>query len=71
MKKTDLLVKFGKMIAELRKARHLSQEQLAFDAGLSRSHVGMIERAEKNVTLSTVENLAKGLEVDVKELFEF
>lgn len=71
MKKTDLLVKFGKMIAELRKARHLSQEQLAFDAGLSRSHVGMIERAEKNVTLSTVENLAKGLDVEVKELFEF
>lgn len=71
MKKCNLQVLFGNKVAELRKARNLSQEQLSFEANLTRSHVGMIERAEKNITLTTIENLAKGLGVDVKTLFEF
>ncbi len=55
----------------MRTQKGISQEQLSYAAKLSRSHVGMIERAEKNITLSTIERLARGLGVSIKELFDY
>lgn len=46
----------------------ISQEQLAARAGLHRTYVGAIERGERNVTLLTVERLAKALESDPIDL---
>ncbi len=71
MQQTETLIKFGQRIAELRTQKGISQEQLSYAAKLSRSHVGMIERAEKNITLSTIERLARGLGVSIKELFDY
>ena len=67
--KTDVLIKFGERVRDLRKERGLSQEQLAFKADLHRTYIGMIERAEKNITLINVEKIAIALKVDIKELF--
>lgn len=67
--KADVLVKFGERVRDLRKERGLSQEELAFKADLHRTYIGMIERAEKNITLVNVEKLANALNVDIKELF--
>ena len=67
--KTDVLIKFGERVRDLRKERGLSQEQLAFKADLHRTYIGMIERAEKNITLINIEKIAKALNVDIKELF--
>lgn len=63
--------KFGEKVARLRKEKNISQEQLSFAAGLNRTHIGMIERAEKNVTITTIEKVAKGLNVPVSTLFQF
>ena len=49
--KSDILREFGEKIRGLRKARGISQEELAEMAGLHRTYIGMIERAEKNITL--------------------
>jgi transcriptional regulator with XRE-family HTH domain len=46
----------------------LSQEELASRAGLHRTYIGMIERAEKNVTLRNIEKLAKALDTTIGEL---
>ena len=69
MNKKKILVSFGNRVKELRKARGLSQEELSFKAELHRTYIGMIERAEKNITLSNIERIAKALEVDIKNLF--
>ncbi|MBN1184377.1 MAG: helix-turn-helix transcriptional regulator [Bacteroidales bacterium] len=65
----DILIKFGDKVRLLRKKNNLSQEELSFKAGLHRTYIGMIERAEKNITLINIEKIAKALNVDLKELF--
>lgn len=67
----NILKIFGKNISKLRKERKLSQEELAFKSNLHRTHIGMIERAERNITLLNIDKLAKGLGVSIDELFRF
>jgi transcriptional regulator with XRE-family HTH domain len=62
--------RFGARMRELRKARDLSQEALAFASGLDRSYLGAIERGEKNVSLVNIHRIAEALKVAVVELFE-
>lgn len=69
MTKKKILVAFGDKVRVIRKANGLSQEELSFKADLHRTYIGMIERAEKNITLTNIEKIAKALEVDIKTLF--
>lgn len=66
----NILVSFGIRVKELRKEKELSQEELAHLAGLHRTYIGMIERAEKNITLNNIEKIANALETDITELFK-
>ncbi len=68
--KEKILVIFGERVRKFRKERGLSQEQLAFKANLHRTYIGMIERAEKNITLLNIEKIANSLEVEILQLFE-
>jgi transcriptional regulator with XRE-family HTH domain len=43
----------------IRVKRGLSQERLAFDAGIDRSYVGGLERQEENPTVDPLDRLAK------------
>jgi len=70
MTKKTILVKFGERVRDLRKEKGLSQEQLSFEADLHRTYIGMIERAEKNITLTNIEKIAKALEVEISELLK-
>lgn len=67
--KKEILIKFGKKVREIRIKQNLSQEKLATKAGVHRTYIGMIERAEKNITLENIEKVAKALGLSVKELF--
>lgn len=67
--KNDLLIAFGNKVRDFRIGLQLSQEQLAAKAGVHRTYVGMIERAEKNITLLNIYKIADALGVDAKELF--
>lgn len=69
MEKEPILLAFGQRVQELRRERGLSQEQLADLAGVHRTYIGMIERAEKNITLCNIERIAKALRLDIKDLF--
>ena len=44
----------GQVIRRLRKARGLSQETLAFESGINRSHLSTIERGHQQLTLDTL-----------------
>ncbi len=70
MPKETILITFGENVRKTRKLRSLSQEQLSFKADLHRTYIGMIERAEKNVTLLNIAKIAKALEVDIKDLIK-
>ena len=65
---SDILKKFGEKVRELRKIRNISQEELADRAGLHRTYIGMIERAEKNITLINIEKIANALETNINKL---
>jgi transcriptional regulator with XRE-family HTH domain len=67
MNKTTL-EKFGDKVREERHKKGLSQEELASRAGVHRTYIGMIERAEKNITLSNIEKIAKALGIKPSEL---
>lgn len=69
MIKEPILIRFGQRVQELRKAKQLSQEQLADIAGVHRTYIGMIERAEKNITLRNIAKIADALIINIKELF--
>lgn len=64
-----VLKKFGDRVRAERKKLGLSQEELSFRSGLHRTYIGMIERAEKNITLVNIEKIAKGLNVELRSLF--
>lgn len=66
---SNIIEIFGQNVQKYRKVIGLSQEQLADKAGLHRTYIGMIERAEKNVTLRNIQKLANALEVPIEVLF--
>lgn len=68
---SELSLEFGKQVRKLRQSKKMSQEELAFKAGLSPAHLGQIERAQKKPTLETIGRLANALDVPVVELFSF
>ena len=68
--KNSLLIKFGIKLREFRKEKGLSQEKLAHLAGLHRTYIGMIERAEKNITLLNVEKISNALKIKITEFFD-
>jgi len=55
-------------IRTFRKAKGISQEELADMCNLHRTYIGSVERGERNVTLSTLEAIAGALGVSVPKL---
>ena len=65
------LKKLGNKIKYYRKLHGISQEKLAELVSVSRNYIGMIERAEVNTPVSTIFDIAKVLNIDTKQLFDF
>jgi transcriptional regulator with XRE-family HTH domain len=63
--------RFGKQLKKLRNQEGISQNQLAFESGLSLSQIARIETAQINPTLSTVFVIARTLNISLPELFNF
>lgn len=66
--KKELLIKFGEKVRATRLEQGLSQEDLADKAGVHRTYIGMIERAEKNITLENIKKIAVALGIGVEDL---
>ena len=63
--------KLGQRIAGLRKARKLTQEQLAEAIGCSVEFISLVERGVNAPSVAGLEKFAKILKTEVKELFNF
>lgn len=51
--------------------KHISQENLAYSAGLNRAYVGYIENANRHPSIETVNKIAEALNVPIYQLFQF
>ena len=65
-----ILIAFGKRVKEERIKKGLSQEKLAEKAQVHRTYIGMIERAEKNITLVNIEKIANALDMPIHKLIK-
>jgi transcriptional regulator with XRE-family HTH domain len=66
----DIKSLLGKRIRELRKQKGLSQEELGWKSELHFTYIGGVERGEKNCSIITLEKIAKGLEININDLFD-
>lgn len=64
----DLVVIFGRNVRRLREEAGLSQEQLAFEAGMKRGYLSDLERGVRNPTIRALARLATALSVDPQSL---
>ncbi|MBL1281334.1 MAG: helix-turn-helix transcriptional regulator [Fluviicola sp.] len=66
-----LIKGFGLRVRELREEKQLSQEKLSFATGFHRTYIGMIERGERNISLTNMAVFAKVFELNLSELLDF
>ena len=66
-----LLQEFGNKIKKLRLDKNISQEKLSFLTGFHRTFIGMIERGERNISLTNMAVFAKVFELNLSELIDF
>ena len=63
--------RFGKRVKQIRIAKNISQENLAYDAEIEYSQVSRIERGIINTSISQVFAIAKALNIEPWVLFKF
>lgn len=67
----DIGKQLGKRIKQIRKAAKLTQERLAEKTGLSVEYISRLERGMSQPSFKTFEALAKALNVNAKDFFDF
>lgn len=70
-KRSNISEKIGKKIAELRKEKGLTQEQLAEKINMDRTFVGYLEKGDRNPSVETANKIARALGVDISDIFNF
>lgn len=65
---SEVLIRFGRKVRDVRQSKSLSQEELADKAKVHRTYIGMIERGEKNATLITIIRISDALGVSAQNL---
>lgn len=58
---------FAKNLRRMRQLREISQEELALSAGISRTYVSEVERAERNIAIDNMGLLAQALGLPLHE----
>ncbi len=59
----------AKRIRELREARKMTQNALAYQSGVSPTYIYQLERGEKNPTIEYIDNICWGLGITIEEFF--
>ena len=57
------IIDFGRNVQKQRLNLNISQEELAYRAGLHRTYIGMVERAERSISLQNAKKIADALNV--------
>lgn len=70
LKNQKLLTAFGLHVRELRQSKGMTLEELAYACDIELSQVHRIEKGKTNLSLSTLDAIAKGLEISIGELLK-
>lgn len=65
----DIRSEFGQRVKELRARSGMSQELLAYRAGLDRTYISGVERGERNVSLVNIEKIVAALQISMEYMF--
>lgn len=66
----DIRARIGIRVKELRDARKLSQDSLAYSINMSRSYLAEVETGKRNVSIQNIVRITEGLDISVKEFFD-
>jgi transcriptional regulator with XRE-family HTH domain len=66
----DIKRALGKRVRELRDARDWSQEQMGEASGMHWTYIGQVERGERNLTLESIQKIARAFRLKISELFQ-
>ena len=66
----NLQTQFGRRVKELRLEMGLSQEALAFKAGIDRTYMTGVENGKRNVSIQNIEKVIKALDVPIPDFFK-
>ena len=66
-----LLKAFGFQVRKIRMSKNMTMEGLSESAGIEYSQVIRVEAGKVNATISTIDAIAKGLDVSLTELMAF
>lgn len=66
---TDILLRFGKAVRQIRQEKHISQEELADMCGLHRTYLSDVELGKRNISLENIEKIAKSLSISIVDVF--
>ena len=61
--------RLGRAVRRLRAQAGYSQEGFAAACKFHRTYIGAIERGEKNITIDSIDRIARTLKISVVELF--
>lgn len=67
----SLSYSIGQRIKEIRNEKKISQQDLASKCNFEKSNMSRIEAGRTDPKISTLDKIAKGLEVEIAELFKF
>ncbi len=67
----DIVEVIGKKIQKIREKKRITQDQLEAETGINAKYISAIECGKKNLTIKTLEKIAKGLGIELFELFLF
>ena len=67
---TNISIKFGKRVKEIRLKKQMSQGDLAKILGVHPTYISGIERGVRNMALKNIERLAKSLGVSIEKLIK-
>lgn len=66
----DIRYKTGQRIKQLRAEKNVSQNDLAYYAGLDRSYLAGVENGKRNITIVNLEKIITALEITVKKFYD-
>ena len=65
-----VIKEFGKRLAKLRKELNISQEKMAFEVGVDRTYISLLERGLRNPTLKKLWKISNVLKISLSKLLD-
>jgi transcriptional regulator with XRE-family HTH domain len=70
LKNSETEKAFGRVLQEIRRERHISQEELGFLSGYHRTYISLLERGKKSPSLQTIFRLSSALNIEPSDMIK-